>query len=65
MRIREEGWKWVWREEHWIGTLAVYLFEPLMPLSFLGKGTRGILPTHPNKGTNYFNYGVIAESCVN
>lgn len=42
--------------------------ESVMPSSshlLLQKGTRGILPTHPNKGTNYFNYGVIAESCVN
>lgn len=41
------------------------LLSASVALVLLGKGARGILPTHPNKGTNYFNYGVIAESCVN
>lgn len=45
---------------------GVWLAEPLTPLSFFRKRHAGHLaPRRPNKGANYFNYGVIAESGVN
>lgn len=37
----------------------------LLPLISSPKHSCGVSPTHPNKGTNDFNYGVIAESGVN
>lgn len=42
-------------------------YLPLRGLSLSSPLTsaRGVSPTHPNKGTNDFNYGVIAESGVN
>lgn len=36
-----------------------------LPLISSHQRTCGVSPTHPNKGTNDFNYGVIAESGVN
>lgn len=47
--------------------LGVFLSEPPRPLPLISspKHTCGVSPTHPNKGTNDFNYGVIAESGVN
>lgn len=36
-----------------------------LPLVSSHQRTCGVSPTHPNKGTNDFNYGVIAESGVN
>lgn len=54
------GWKQLSNQR---GSLSE--LPQLLPLISSPKHTCGVSPTHPNKGTNDFNYGLIAEAGVN